>query len=124
MKGLVTQRQMPMLAGLSAPKHADEKTIRMCESEEDAIAVAIALSGLTQVEIAQRMGITGAYLTLLKQGQRYMNSRRAAQFADATGWDVLRQYRAVQMAVRMAMGTPRESDRIAHIASFTHRRAA
>lgn len=124
MKGLEIQRQMPMLAGLSAPKLADEKTIRLCEGEEDAISVAIALSGLTQAEIAQRMGITGAYLTLMKQGQRYMNSRRAAQFADATGWDVLRQYRAVQMAMRMAMGTPRESDRISHIASFTVRRAA
>lgn len=124
MKGLEIQRQIPVLVGLSAPRLADEKTIRLCEAEEDAIAVAIALSGLTQAEIAQRMGVTGAYLTLMKQGHRYMNSRRAAQFADATGWDVLRQYRAMQMAMRMAMGTPRESDRITHIASFTNRRAA
>lgn len=113
-----------MLSGLPAPRQANEKTIRMCESDGDAIAVAIALSGLSQSEIADRMGISAGYLTLLKQGQRYMKPGRAAQFADATGWDVLRQYRAWQMAMRMAMGTPRESDRISHIASFTVRRAA
>lgn len=124
MKKDVTQREIPMLSGLPAPRQADEKTIRMCESEGDAISVAIVLSGLHQSEIADRMGISGGYLTLLKQGHRYMKPRRAAQFADATGWDVLRQYRAMQMAMRMAMGTPRESDRITHIASFSKRQAA
>ncbi|HDS1550710.1 TPA: helix-turn-helix transcriptional regulator [Stenotrophomonas maltophilia] len=103
---------------------ADEKTVRMCESEEDAIAVGIVLSGLTQAEIAARMGISKVYLTLMKQGQRTMTVKMLARFCSATGWNVVRQYRDLQMALRVATGTPREVDRIAQIAAHTMRKVA
>jgi len=113
-----------MLSGLPAPRQANEKTVRMCETDGDAISVAIVLSGLHQAEIASRMGITGGYLTLLKQEKRYMNSKMARRFAAATGWDLVRQFRDFQMALRVASGTPRHIDRIGQIAAHTMGRAA
>ena len=113
------QREIPMLAAMQAPRCADEKTVRLCDSEEDAIAVSIALSGLTQVEIARRMGISKGYLSLLKSGHRTLTVETMAKFCSATGWDVVRQYRALKMAMRIASGAPREADRIALIASYT-----
>lgn len=112
------QREMPMLAGLPQPRRADDKTVRMCDSEQDAIAVSIALSGLTQIEIASRMGISKGYLSLLKKGERALTSTRLAAFCSATSWDVVRQYRDLQVALRIATGHPREADRIALIASY------
>lgn len=113
-----------MLSGLPAPRQANEKTVRMCDSDGDAISVAIVLSGLHQSEIAERMGISGGYLTLLKQEKRYMNSGMARKFSAATGWDVVRQYRELQMAIRVATGIPRHIDRIGQIAAHTLSRAA
>lgn len=113
------QREMPMLAGLPEPRRADEKTIRLCDGEEDAIAVAIQLSGLTQVEIAGRMGISKGYLTLLKKGERVLTTKNLAALSAATGWDVVRQYRDLQLALRITSGCPRDADRIAIAASYT-----
>lgn len=113
------QREIPMLAAMHAPRCADEKTVRLCDCEEDAISVSIALSGLTQTEIARRMGISKGYLSLLKSGHRTLTVAMMAKFCSATGWNVVRQYRALQVAMRIASGTPREADRIALIASYT-----
>lgn len=124
MKTDVIQREIPVLSSLPQPRMADEKTVRMCESEEDAVAVGIVLSGLTQAEIAARMGISKVYLTLMKQGQRTMTVKMLSRFCSATGWNVVRQYRDLQMALRVATGTPREVDRIAQIAAHTMRKVA
>jgi hypothetical protein len=65
------------------------------------------------------MGISNAYLTLLKQGQRTLTSKMARRLVEATGWRLVHQYRDLQSALRAAQGKPREADRIAYIASFT-----
>lgn len=108
-----------MLAALPEPQDAAEKTLRMCDTEQDAIAVAIALSGLTQAEIARRMGVAKSYLTMLKTGERVLTSRMAAALCSATGSNLVRQYRTLQSAYRIAQGRAREVDRIAAIASYT-----
>lgn len=113
------QREIPMLSAIPAPRCADEKTVRLCDSEQDAIAVSIALSGLTQVEIAARMGISKGYLTLLKKGERTLTSSKLSALCSATGWDVVRQYRDLQLALRITSGRPRDADRIAIAASYT-----
>ena len=75
---------MPMFSGLPQPRRADEKTIRLCDTEQDAIAVAIALSGLTQTEIAARMGVSKGYLSLLKKGERTLTSQKLSSLASTT----------------------------------------
>jgi transcriptional regulator with XRE-family HTH domain len=108
-----------MLSALPDPRDAKEKTVRLCDSEEDAIAVSIALSGVSQAEIARRMGIAKGYVTMLKKGERVLTSDMLAAFCTATGSNCVRQYRALKSAMRMMQGAVREADRIAQIASYT-----
>jgi plasmid maintenance system antidote protein VapI len=115
----VKQREFVLLANLPQPKDAAEKTLRLCDSEQDAIAVSIAISGLHQAEIARRMGIAKSYLTMLKTGERVLTTRMASAFCSATGSNLVRQYRTLQSAFRIAQGRARECDRIAAIASYS-----
>lgn len=118
------QREFPMLAGMPAPKDANDKTLRLCDSEQDAIAVSIRLSRCSQAEIARRMGVAKSYLTMLKRGERVLTCEMAAALCSATGCNLVRQYRALQSARRIVQGTVREVDRIAAIASYSQQAAA
>src|SRR5690606_20800483 len=120
----VKQREFPILSTLPPPRDADERTLRRCDSEQDAIAVAIALSRVSQAEIARRLGIAKGYLTMLKKGERVQTSERASALCCATGSNVVRQYRTLQSALRIAQGRARESDRIAAIASYSMQQVA
>lgn len=120
----MNQKEFPILSAMQAPRFADEKTVRLCDSESDAIATALLLSRVSQAEIARRMGISAPYLTLLKKGERAMTSKLLARFSIATGSMVVQQYRDMQAGIRIATGQVRASDRIAHIASYTLRSAA
>lgn len=117
------QTELPLLALLPSPAKADGKTVRMCDTEQDAIAVSIRLSGLDQVVVAGRMGISETYLSLIKKGERRLTEKLLPKFCTATGWDLVRQYRAMHSAMRMAEGYSREADRLALIASYTQRAA-
>lgn len=114
----MNQCELRVLAAVSV-RNADDQTLRLCASEEEAIAVSLRLSGCHQNEVARRMGISPAYLTLLKQGQRTLTSKMARRLVEATGWRLVQQYRELQSALRAAQGKPREMDRIAYIASFS-----
>jgi plasmid maintenance system antidote protein VapI len=116
---VVKQREFPILSTMPTPRDADERTLRRCDSEQDAIAVAIVLSRVSQAEIARRMGIAKGYLTMLKKGERVLTSDMAAALCYATGCNLVRQYRTLQSAYRIAQGKARESDRIAAIASYS-----
>ena len=113
------QREMPYLQGLRAPVNATEKTLRMCDSEQDAIAVSIALSTMPQSEIARRVGVSEQLVSAWKSGDRVMTAKHVAPFCTATGSNLVRQYRALQSLVRAASGHPRAADRIAAIASYS-----
>jgi len=120
----VKQREFPMLAALPQPRDAAEKTVRLCDTEEDAIAVSITLSGVSQAEIARRMGVAKGFVTMLKTGERNLTSDMLAAFCCATGSNCVRQYRALKSAMRMMQGAVREADRIAQIASYSKAEAA
>lgn len=115
------QREFPMLCSLPAPRDASEKTLRGCDSEQDAVAVAIVLSRISQAEIARRMGVAKSLLTMLKSGERQFGEsipgdRLLAAFCAATGSNVVKQYRILQAAYRDALGRSRAIDRIHAIA--------
>ena len=114
-----SQREMPYLQGLRAPVNASDKTLRMCDTEQDAIAVSIALSALPQAEIARRIGVSEQLVSAWKSGERVMTAKHVAPFCAATGSNLIRQYRTLQTLVRAASGTPRASARIAAIASYS-----
>jgi plasmid maintenance system antidote protein VapI len=116
---VVKQREFPILSTMPPPRDADERTLRRCDTEQDAIAVSIALSHVSQAEIARRMGIAKGYLTMLKKGERTLTSAMASAMCYATGSNLVRQYRTLQSAFRIAQGRAREADRIAAIASYS-----
>lgn len=72
----------------------------------------------------RRMGISRSYLTMLKTGERVMTTDLLGRFGVSTGCNLVRQYRALQSALRAAAGHVRQADRIDEIASHTLRRAA
>ena len=113
-----TQREMPYFQGVS-PRDASDKTLRLCDSEHDAIAVSIALSAVSQAEIARRIGVSEQLVSAWKSGERVLTAKHVGRFCCATGSNLLRQYRALQSALRMTQGRPRECDRIAAIASYS-----
>lgn len=115
------QRELPLLAGLPTPRDADEKTVRRCDSEQDAIAVSLALAPCRQAHVARRIGISRSYLTMLKTGERALPAGLVGPFCAATGSNLVRQYRNLQSALRIAQGTVRFSDRIAEIASYSRK---
>lgn len=118
------QGELHLLGLVPEPRNASEKTVRLCESEEDAIAVSLRLAPASQAEVARRMGISRSYLTMLKTGERTMTSALLGRFCVCTGCNLVRQYRELQLALRIARGQERQADRIAEIASHSMRRAA
>jgi len=118
------QREIPILSCQRSPQQATAQTLRLCETEEDAISVSIVLSGVSQAEIARRMGVSPAFVTLLKNGGRVLTSKMLPRFCAATGSDLVRQYRTLQSLLRQAAGAPRQADRIASIASHSMQAAA
>lgn len=112
---LIRQR----IEGVRSPRNADERTLRMCFAEQDAIAASVALSGLTYREIAARMGVSKSLVNSWVKGERGLTQRRTAAFCNATGTNLIRQYREMERALREAAGRTYYRDRIATICAPT-----
>lgn len=63
--------------------------------ESDRLQDALRLRGLTQVEVARRMGITPSHLSRMLGGSRKWKVRHARAFAMATGIPMEREEAAV-----------------------------
>lgn len=114
--GSLIPRRIEAVAG---PVMADERTLRLCFTEQDAILASIQLSGLTYRELAARMGASKSLVNALAKGERTLTDRRTTAFCNATGTLLVRQWRELQRALRIAQGRAREADRIAAIASYS-----
>jgi len=101
---------------------ASDETLQLCKSDRDAVLVSIQLSGLTYSEIGARCGVTKQAVE--KWARKGIPGTRERAFMNATGTRLVEQYRLLQAALRMVQGRQRESDRIAHIASYSARVAA
>lgn len=106
MHDLLPQR----IEGIRSPRDADERTLRMCFTESDAVVASIRLSGLSLDEIGARIGVSKQAVAKWKaQG---VPSKRTQAFQNATGTRLLRQYRDMERALREAAGKGRERDRV------------
>lgn len=112
---LIPQR----IEAVASPKLADERTLRMCFSEADAVAASIALSGLTFREIAARMGASKSLVNAMAKGERGLSRKRTTAFCNATGTLLVVQYREMERALAQAAGRVRERDRMAAIVAPT-----
>lgn len=115
MNSLIPQR----IEAVASPKLADERTLRMCFSEQDAIAASIALSGLTYREIAARMGKSKSLVNAMAKGERPLSHKGTQAFCNATGTLLVIQYREMERALRVAAGRVKERDRMAAIVAPT-----
>lgn len=107
------------IEGIASPRDADERTLRLCFSEQDAINASITLSGLTLREVAARMGKSKSLINALTKGERGLTDRNTQAFCNATGWNVVKQWRAMDRAIREAAGNLRARDRMAAICAPT-----
>lgn len=105
------------LEGIASPRNADERTLRLCMSEQDAVVASIRLSGLTLEEIGARVGVTKQAVSLWQTTG--VPDKRTRAFINATGTRLVAQYRDMERAFRIARGMARESDRIAAIVAPT-----
>lgn len=118
----MTQQKLPIfqrIESIGSPRYADERTLRMCFSEQDAIKASIQLSGLTFREIAARMGKSKSLIDLLNKGERGLTRKNTQAFCNATGTLLVIQYREMDRALAQAQGRVRERDRIAAIVAPT-----
>jgi hypothetical protein len=113
MKALFPQR----IEGLPSPRPADEKTLRLCFCEQDAVKASITLSGLTLQEIGDRVGVSKQAVG--KWCEKGLPSKRTRAFQNATGTCLVEQYRAMERALKQATGVIRERDRMAAIVAPT-----
>lgn len=107
------------IEGVQSPRAADERTLRLCFSEQDAIAASVALSGMTYRELAARMGVSKSLVNAMVKGERPLSARRTQAFCNATGTYLIVQYRDLERALHVAAGRQRERDRIAAIVAPT-----
>ncbi len=91
----------------------------MCFNEHDAIAASVALSGLTYREIAARMGVSKSMVNAMVKGERGLSHRRTQAFCNATGTNLVWQYRDMERALRVAVGRTKARDRMAAIVAPT-----
>lgn len=112
---LIQQR----IEAVRSPQYADERTLRLCFSDADAIRGAVALSKLTYREIAARMGVSKSLVNAWAKGERAIPQKRVQAFCNATGSLLLKQYQEFACAMRKAEGHVRERDRIAEMIAPT-----
>ena len=105
--------------GIRTPRNADTQTLRMCMSEQDAVIASIRLSTYTLEEIGKRMGVSKQSVS--KWQKHGLPWKRTQAFCNATGTNLVKQYRDFERAMREASGLQRERDRIANIIAPTER---
>ncbi|MBB1060396.1 hypothetical protein H4F98_07385 [Lysobacter spongiae] len=95
----------------NAPKDAPDKVVRQCESEAQALAVAIAAGHHKLAYVAASVGVSVAYLSRLQNGKRPIPEKLVGPLCSATGSNLLRQYLDLQRAIEGVS----EVDRLARL---------
>lgn len=84
----------------SAPKDAPAKVLRQIESEAQALAVAIRAGSHKLEYVAACIGKSKSYVSRMQTGSAPIPDRLVGPLCAATGSNLLRQYIALQRAIR------------------------
>ena len=109
----------PRIEGIRTPRDADRQTVLACRSEQDAVIASIRLSTLTLEEIGKRIGVCKQAVS--KWQREGLPWKRTQAFCNATGTNLVKQYREFERAMRQAEGRSSERDRINSICAPTER---
>lgn len=119
------QREFPFLSTLPAPTDAPQAAVARCMSERDAFVASMKArcGGYKQAWYAAALGVSGAYLSQIKAGDRRVPDWMVVPFCALTGTNLLRQYRQLQEALRAIEQRDSDNLRIDQIASELRRAA-
>lgn len=120
------QRVFSFYAFTPEPKSAPMDAVIRCTSEVDAICASLhAMRGYrdnhgelkTQKSLAQRLAISGAYISQMKTGERQMPDWMVAPFCRYTGTNLMKQYREYKSAIAATDSRDAKNARTARIAA-------
>ena len=86
------QREMPWIQAVQEPELVDPALVKRCKKFSEAVALSIHLSGYSQETIAERIGISPAQFSRLKNRRRGVSDDVMDNLARATGNYVVSQY--------------------------------
>jgi len=107
------QTEFPYIGAVSSPKRAPDSLLARVTSDMDAVRVS--LIGIKAAYVAETIGVSTAYLSLLRNGHRPFPERLVIPFCHATGSLLLAQHRELKAALRAIRGAG-EQGRIESIA--------
>ena len=120
----MSQREFPFLGVLPAPTDAPRNVLAMCQSECDALLVALTHRGKKpRTWFAKALGVSRSYFSEITKGTKALPDWMVTPLCVLTGTNLVAQYRDLQKALRMVGATESESARIERIA-LELRRAA
>jgi hypothetical protein len=110
------QAKMPLLSTMQRPaKSAPERVLRQITCAGQAVAVSIKAGNFKLAYIAASLGKSEAYISRIRSGKRPVPEWFVEPFCRVTGSLLLREYIALQEAIRAAR-EPTERDTIALLA--------
>lgn len=93
------QREFPFLSLMPAPQDAPQALVVRITCKQEAVAVALRASGFKQAWFAAQLGISNAYLSLIRNGKREVPEWMVKPFCVLAGSNLLRQYMRFQEAM-------------------------
>lgn len=95
------QRELRLAWGAlkSDPQDAPAKVLRQVESEHQALHVSILAGSHKAAYIAAAVGKSEGYISKLRKGERPIPEHLIGPLCNATGSNLLRQYRELQRAI-------------------------
>lgn len=108
---MATQGDLNLKFGVVVPpKDAPANVVRRIESDAQAIAVSMRAGGFKLQYIAAKIGRSVAEVSRYRSGKRHMPDALVQAFCNATGSNLLRQFRALSALL--------ECDQVAELAAM------
>jgi hypothetical protein len=112
----MSQREFPFLGSMPAPTDAPSSALSMCQSESEALLVALSNRGKrTRSWFAKALGISRSYFSEITSGTKAIPDWMIVPICVLTGTNILAQYRDLQRALRMVKQAESEASRIERI---------
>lgn len=114
------QRELPLIGSATRPVHVHPVAeIALCKTLQQAAYIALRHAGLTQEDAADRLAVTGGYMSMLMTGKRKWSEDKIRRLVTITGSLAPLQWLAVQAGVSLYVD-PVETRKAQLIAELEH----
>ena len=97
----VSQREMPFLGVVSAPKPVASELLDRCSNARQALSLCIRMSGFTDEVVAEKVGITKGYLSKILNGRASLDGDRRMKLMEVCGNCAPTQYEARRLGFEL-----------------------